>query len=394
MADLFDKCHAYNRHSEAIAGGYYPYFKAIASLDGSYVTVDGRKMIMIGSNSYLGLGHHPKVKEAAAKAVEEYGTSCSGSRFLNGTLEIHEQLENSLATFVGKEAAQVFSTGFQTNQGVIAPLVGRNDSVIIDRLVHASVVEGARLSFGKIRRFRHNDMESLSKHLDACPKDNGKLIVVDGVYSMEGDLALLPEIVPMAKEYGARLMVDDAHGIGVLGRQGRGVLDHFEVSDDVDLVMGTFSKSFASLGGFVAGDKEVISFIKHTSRALIFSASMPPSTVAAVQTALEVMQTEPEIRERLWRNTKFLTEGLQSLGFDTGQTQTPIVPIIVGDDIRTAIFWKRLFDAGIFSNCVVAPAVPEGSQRIRASLMASHTIEDLQIVIEECELIGKDLGII
>jgi 8-amino-7-oxononanoate synthase len=394
MTDLFDKCYAFDRDREAVEMGLYPYFKAISRLAGPHVTVDGRDMIMVGSNNYLGLTTHPRVKAAALEALQEFGTSCSGSRFLNGTLEMHEKLETSLAEFTGKEAAQIFSTGFLTNQGVISPLIGRSDTVVIDRLVHASIVEGVRLAFGKVRRFKHNDIESLRKNLEVCSDSKGILVVVDGVYSMEGDITPLPPIVEACKDYGARIMVDDAHGLGVLGPNGRGTLEHFGLTDDVDLVMGTFSKSFASLGGFVAGDARVISYIKHHSRALIFSAAMPPSAIAAAQAALDVIKSEPEIRENLWRNTRFLMDAVVGLGFDTGPTETPIVPLIVGDDIRAAYFWKRLFEEGLFTNCVLAPGVQEGSQRIRMCLMATHTMEDLEKVVEICSRVGKEIGII
>ncbi len=394
MKDLFEKCYSFKREKEAIELGFYPYFKAISTLNGPHVTVNGRDMIMVGSNNYLGLTTHPRVKEAAMKALEIHGTSCSGSRFLNGTLEMHEQLEASLAEFVGKQSAQVFTTGFLTNQGAIAPLLGRNDTVIVDRLVHASIIEGVRLSFGKVRRFRHNDPESLKRNLDASVDSNGVLVVVDGVYSMEGDIAPLPEIVSVAKEYGARIMLDDAHGIGVLGKTGRGTLEHFNLTGQVDLVMGTFSKSLASLGGFIAGDTAVINYIRHNSRALIFSASMPPSSIAAAQAALDVIKTEPEIRERLWVNTKFLLKRIVDLGFETGPTETPIVPMIVGDDARAAFFWRLLFDEGIFTNCVVSPAVPPGGQRIRMCLMATHSLEDLEKVVEICGRVGRQIGLI
>lgn len=394
MSDLFDKCYAWTRDQEAIAAGFYPFFKAISRLDGPHVTVDGRDLIMVGSNNYLGLTTHPKVREAAMRALKEYGTSCSGSRFANGTIDLHESLEGSLARFVGKEAAVVFSTGFQTNQGVIAPLLSRSDTVIIDRLVHASIVDGVRLSFGKVRRFRHNDVESLRKNLEASADSSGVLVVVDGVYSMDGDIAPLPEIVATAKEFGARIMVDDAHGLGVLGEHGRGTLEHFHLMDEVDLVMGTFSKSFASLGGFVAGQERVVSYIKHHSRALIFSAAMPPSAIATVQAALEVIETEPEIREHLWENTRFFRESMGSAGFNIGNTETPIVPLIVGDDFRTLFFWKRLFDEGLFTNCVLAPASPEGAQRIRMCLMATHSRADLEKTVEICIRVGKEIGII
>lgn len=394
MPDLFEKCYSFDRDSYALSLGMYPFFKAIQRLDGPHVTVEGRDMIMVGSNNYLGLTTHPKVREAALTALRDYGTSCSGSRFLNGTLEMHERLEASLAAFVGKESCQVFSTGFQTNQGVIAPLIGRGDTVIIDRLVHASILDGVRLSFGKVRRFKHNDVESLRRNLEASADSTGILVVVDGVYSMEGDLAVLPEIVAASKEFGARIMVDDAHGIGVLGAQGRGTLEYFNLIDEVDLVMGTFSKSFASLGGFIAGDARVISYVKHHSRALIFSASMPPSAIAAVLAALEVIQTEPEIRESLWENTRFLLRKVQELGYETGPTKTPIVPMIVGDDFRTALLWRRLFDEGMFTNCVIAPAVPQGQQRIRMCLMATHSREDLEKVVEIVGRVGREIGII
>ncbi len=342
----------------------------------------------------MGLTTHPKVKQAALDALVKFGTSCSGSRFLNGTLELHERLERTLADFMGKQSAQVFTTGFLTNQGVIAPLISRSDTIIIDRLVHASILEGVRLAFGKVRRFRHNDVDSLRKNLEASSDSSGILVIVDGVYSMEGDIAPLPDIVAVCKEYGARIMVDDAHGIGVLGANGAGALEHFGLADQVDLVMGTFSKSLASLGGFIAGDAKVINYIKHHSRALIFSAAMPPSAVAAVQAAVEVIQTEPEIRENLWKNTKFLMDSIVGLGFETGPTETPIVPMIVGDDARALMFWRLLFDEGLFTNCVISPGVPPGSQRIRMCLMATHTIEDLEKVVEICGRVGKQLGII
>ncbi|MGC8602077.1 MAG: aminotransferase class I/II-fold pyridoxal phosphate-dependent enzyme [Desulfomonilaceae bacterium] len=394
MKDLFEKCYSFKRDQEAIELGFYPYFKAISALDGPHVTVNGRDMIMVGSNNYLGLTTHPKVKQAAMKALERHGTSCSGSRFLNGTLEMHEQLEISLAQFIGKESAQVFTTGFLTNQGAIAPLLSRTDTVIVDRLVHASILEGVRLSFGKVRRFRHNDIESLRRNLEASSDSSGVLVIVDGVYSMEGDIAPLPGIVAVCKEYGARIMVDDAHGLGVLGKNGRGTLEHFNLIDQVDLVMGTFSKSLASLGGFIAGDAAVINYIRHNSRALIFSASMPPSAVAAVNAAIEVIQTEPEIREQLWANTDFLMQRIVELGFDTGPTETPIVPMIVGDDARACIFWRLLFDEGIFTNCVIAPGVSPGQQRIRMCLMATHTLDDLEKVVEICGRLGRQIGLI
>jgi len=394
MPDLFEKCYAYNRPDPFVASGLYPYFKPIGRMWGPRVTVDGRDMIMIGSNNYLGLTTHPKVIEAGLRATEEYGTSCPGARFLDGVIALHEGLEDSLAAFMGKQAALVFSTGYITNQGVIAPLIARNDTVIVDRLAHASVIEGARLSLGKMRRFKHNDIDSLRNNLEASSDSSGVLVVVDGVYSMEGDLALLPEIAATAKEFGARVMVDDAHGIGVLGETGRGTLEHFGVADDVDLVMGTFSKSFASLGGFIAGSRDVISYIRYHSNALMQATAMPPFLAAAAKAALEVIQTEPEIRASLWDNTKFLLNSIREMGFDTGPTCTPIVPLIIGDDFRTLVLWKRLFDEGLFTNCVLAPAVPEGQQRIRTCLMATHTREDLEKVVEICGRIGRGMELI
>ncbi len=395
MADLFDKCKSVTERATVLVEmGVFPYFKPIGRLDGKYVSMDGKDLIMMGSNNYLGLTTHPKVREAAMQALREFGTSCSGSRFLNGTLELHEKLEYELADFMGKEAAQVFTTGFVTNQGVIAPLVGRKDTIVLDRAVHASIYDGARLGWGKIRRFIHNDPESLRKNLKLCSPEHGTLVVVDGVYSMDGDIAPLPDIIKVVKEFNARIMVDDAHGLGVLGASGRGALEHFNVTDDVDLVMGTFSKSFASLGGFVAGDQLVINYIKGTSRALIFQASMPPSAVAAVRAALEVVRTEPEIRENLWRNFRFFRDSIRELGFNTGDTETPIVPMILGEDMKTFVFWKRLFDEGVYTNCIISPAVPQGAQRIRTCLMATHSMEDLEKVLEVCKRVGTELGII
>jgi 8-amino-7-oxononanoate synthase len=395
MADIFDKCKPVGERAKSLLEkGVFPYFKPISKLEGKYVSMDGKDLIMMGSNNYLGLTTHPKVREAAMSALKEFGTSCSGSRFLNGTLELHEILEGELADFMNKEAAQVFTTGFVTNQGVIAPIVGRKDSIVLDRGVHASIYDGARLGWGKIRRFLHNDPDSLRKNLERCSQEHGILVVVDGVYSMDGDIAPLPEIIEVCKEFRARLMVDDAHGLGVLGKGGAGALEHFGVTEDVDLVMGTFSKSFASLGGFVAGSEDVISYIRHTSRALIFQASMPPSAVAAVHAALNVIRTEPEIRENLWRNLEFFLEGVRSLGFETGPTETPIVPLIVGEDMKTFVFWKRLFEEGVYTNCIISPAVPEGSQRIRNCLMATHSLEDLEKVLDVVGRVGKELGII
>jgi 8-amino-7-oxononanoate synthase len=340
------------------------------------------------------LTSHPKVKEAAQEALKKYGSGCSGSRFLNGTLDIHEKLEERLARFMRKEAVQVFSTGFLTNVGTIATLVNRRDYVITDRSDHASIVDACRLSFGNIVKFRHNDMSDLQRVLGSCNDNAGKLIVVDGVFSMEGDIADLPRIVELAKQYQARVMVDDAHSIGVLGENGRGTAEHFHLEDEVEMVMGTFSKSFASLGGFLAAGERVINYIKHFSRALIFSASPPPAAVAACLAALDVIEQEPERRERLWQIAKRMHKEFRALGFQIGSSQTPIIPIYIGDDIKTFQFWRMLSDEGIFTNPIISPAVPAGSQLIRTSYTATHTDEQLDRVLEVFEKVGKKMGVI
>jgi len=391
--DIFEKCFRYTAAREAKRAGYYPYFQAIESGQGSEVTIRGKRMIMIGSNNYLGLTSHPKLQEAAIAAVKKYGSGCTGSRFLNGTLDIHEELEAKLAEFMRKEAALVFSTGFQTNLGTISTLVGRGDVVITDRADHASILDGCRLSFGKLMKFKHNDMEDLERVLKTCDK-KGKLIVVDGLFSMEGDIADLPHIVGLAKKYGARVMVDDAHSIGVLGENGRGTAEHFGLMDEVDIVMGTFSKSFASIGGFVVAKEEVVDFIKHTSRALIFSASPPPASVAVVLAALEIIKSEPERRRKLWENTWMMLKGFKDMGFNTGRSQTPVIPIIIGDQMKTFTYWRRLFEEGIFANPAIPPAVPPGRSLIRTSYMATHTEEELKRVLEVFGKVGRELGII
>ena len=392
--DIFEKCYDFSDAEEVKGMGIYPYFRAISSGQDTEVLVDGKKMIMIGSNNYLGLTSHPRVKEAALEAVKKYGSGCTGSRFLNGTLDIHEELEQRLAKFMRKEAAQVFSTGFLTNLGTIATIVNRRDNVIADRSDHASIVDACRLSFGNVIKFKHNDMTDLKRVLSSCNDDAGKLIVVDGVFSMEGDIANLPEIVNLAKQYRARVMVDDAHSIGVLGANGRGTAEHFDLEDQVDIVMGTFSKSFASLGGFIAAGERVINYIKHFSRALIFSASPPPAAVAACLAALDIIEQEPERRERLWQITKKMHRGFKALGFNIGNSQTPIIPIYIGDDIKTFQFWKMLSDEGIFSNPAISPAVSAGSQLIRTSYTATHTDEQLDRVLEAFEKVGKKMGVI
>jgi 8-amino-7-oxononanoate synthase len=392
--DIFDKCKNFTDAKEVMAKGFYPYFNPISSGADTEVIINGKKIIMIGSNNYLGLTSHPKVKRAAIEAVEKYGSSCTGSRFLNGTLDIHEELERRLAKFMKKEMALVFSTGFQTNLGTISTLVGKREYVITDRADHASIVDGCRLSFGKVLKFKHNDMPDLKRALSLCENDSGKLIIVDGVFSMEGDIANLPEIVGLAQKFGARLMVDDAHSIGVLGENGRGTAEHFGLEDKVDLVMGTFSKSFASLGGFIAGSDEVIHYIKHFARALIFSASMPPSAVAACLAALDIIETEPDRRKRLWSIAYRMQKEYKELGFNIGKTQTSIIPIYIGDDMKCFQFWKMLFDNGIFTNPIISPAVPPGSQLLRTSYTATHTDEQMDKVLEVFEKVGKKMGVI
>ncbi|MDD5369053.1 MAG: aminotransferase class I/II-fold pyridoxal phosphate-dependent enzyme [Anaerolineaceae bacterium] len=391
--DVFSKCSSYMDAKDAIAGGYYPFFIPLAENEGTEVVYHGRRMIMCGSNNYLGLTTHPKVREAAIQAIQRYGTSCTGSRFLNGTLELHEQLEAELAEFVGKPAALTFSTGMQTNLGTISSLVSRGDYIILDKEDHASIVDGAWLSGGEIQRFRHNDMEHFERVLGSLQADKGKLVVVDGLFSMEGDIAPLPEMTRLCKQYGARLMVDDAHAMGVLGK-GKGTSAHYGLTAKVDLIMSTFSKSFASLGGFVAGDGDVIHYVKHHARSLIFSASLPPANAAAALAALHIMRDEPELVDRVNKNGQKIREGLHSLGFNTGNSCTPIVPIIIGDDQLTFLAWRKLFDDGVFVNPVISPAVTSGRQLLRTSYMASHTDEQLDRVLETYEKVGKQVGLI
>lgn len=391
--DLFEKCYRWTTAKDAMATGIYPYFIPLTENEGTEVIFRGHRLIMCGSNNYLGLTTHPKVRDAAEQAIRRYGTSCTGSRFLNGTLEMHEQLERELAQFVGKEAALIFSTGMQVNLGVVSALLNKNDVVILDKDDHASIVDGARLSGADIQRFRHNDMEHLTRVLKSLPEDKGKLLVVDGLFSMEGDIAPLPEIIPLCETYGAKVMVDDAHAMGVLGG-GRGTAAHFGLTDKVDLIMSTFSKSFASLGGFIAGKEEVVHYIKHFARSLIFSASMPPSNTAAALAALHVMIEEPERIERVNCNGEKMRRGFKQLGFNTGTSVTPVIPIIIGDDERTFLTWKLLFDNGVFVNPVISPATAPGRQLLRTSYMASHTDEQLDHVLSIFEKVGKQVGLI
>ncbi len=373
--------------------GLYPYFVPLDETEGTQVSVNGRRIIMIGSNNYLGLTTHPKVRLAAIEGIKRYGTSCTGSRFLNGTLRLHQELEERLAAFVGKEAALVFSTGMQVNLGAISALVGPNDYVAVDKDTHASIVDGCRLSMGQMKRFRHNDMNHLERILSGLPSDAGILVIVDGVYSMGGDIAKLPEVVALCKKYGARLYVDDAHSLGVLGN-GRGTAAHFGLTDEVDLIMGTFSKSFASLGGFIAGDAEIMHFVQHQARPFIFSASLPASNVMAVMAALEIMETEPQHVEQLWDNGNKMLHGLNNLGFNTGNTQTPIIPVIIGENEPTFLTWRLLFERGLYTNPVVSPGVPRGQAVLRTSYMATHTEEQLDCALDIMANVGRQLGLI
>jgi 8-amino-7-oxononanoate synthase len=391
--DLFDKCRKWTRAEEAKEAGLYPYFMPLDDTEGTEVTIGDKKLVMIGSNNYLGLTTHPKVREAAIEATRQFGTSCTGSRFLNGTLAWHLELEQRLAEYVEKEAALVFSTGYQVNVGTISSLIGRGDVAITDKDDHASIVDGCHMSFGKMRRYRHNNLEDLERVLSKLSPECGKLVVVDGVFSMGGDIAPLPDIIPLCKQYNARLMVDDAHAIGVLGG-GKGTSIHFRANDDVDLVMGTFSKSFASLGGFIAGAETVIDYIKHTARSLMFSASMPPGNLAAVSAALDVMIEEPERIERVNRIGDRMRLEFQKLGFDTGPSQTPIIPIVIGDEGATLLTWKLLFEEGVYTNPVVSPAVPPNLCLLRTSYMATHTEQQMTFVLDKFEKIGKMLDLI
>jgi 8-amino-7-oxononanoate synthase len=383
----------YDAPQKAMEAGIYPYFRVIESDQDTVVTIDGRKVLMFGSNSYLGLTNHPKIKEAAKKAVDKYGTGCAGSRFLNGTLDIHIELENRLARLVNKDGALCYSTGFQVNLGVVSVLTGRRDYLLLDELDHASIIEGSRLSFSRVLKFAHNDMKSLESKLIKCTHDCIKLIVVDGIFSMEGDIIKLPELIDLAEKYNATVMVDDAHSLGVLGKNGTGTASHFGLTDKVDLIMGTFSKSFASLGGFIASDKDTINYIKHNSRSLIFSASMTPSSTASVLAALDIMESEPERIENLWKVTNHAMNGFRSAGFDTGKSESPIIPLFIRDNIKALQLTRILLADGVFVNPVVSPAVPKEDALIRFSLMATHTTEQVDEAVDKISKAAKSLGI-
>lgn len=394
MKLLQSKLALFDVPQKAKAAGVYPYFRQIESDQDTEVLMNGRKVLMFGSNSYLGLTNHPKIKEAAIAATKKYGTGCAGSRFLNGTLDLHLELERKLAEFVGKEEAIIYSTGFQVNLGVVSCLTGRQDYVIWDELDHASIIEGRRLSFSNSIKFKHNDMNSLEKVLDKCERDKVKLIVVDGVFSMEGDVAPLQDIVALAKKYDAAVMVDEAHSLGVFGPNGQGLCHSLGVTEDVDLIMGTFSKSFASLGGFIACDSVTANYIRHNSRSYIFSASITPASTAAAMAALEIMKSEPERFEHLWEITRYAIDRFKEIGCEVGHTSTPIIPLFIRDNDKTFLVTKQLFDDGIFVNPVVSPAVAPSDTLIRFSLMATHTKQQIDYAIETIEKHFKRLGII
>jgi 8-amino-7-oxononanoate synthase len=391
--DIFEKCREFTLARDMKEKGLYPYFLPLEDTEGTEVVIDGRKILMIGSNNYLGLTTDPRVRKAAIDAVERYGTSCTGSRFLNGTLALHMELEQRLANYVGKEAALVFSTGYQVNVGTISCLVGRGDVVVTDKDDHASIVDGCMMSLGDMRRFNHNDLDHLERVLSKIDENTPRMVVVDGVYSMGGDLSPLPEMIPICKKYNARLMVDDAHSVGVMGG-GRGTSAHFGVTDQVDLIMGTFSKSFASLGGFIAGDENTIHFIQHNARSLIFSASMPASNVATVLAALDIMETEPEHNQRLWEVTNRMNDGLKAMGYNTEPSVTPIIPIHIGGMPETFMAWKMCMEAGLYTNPVVSPAVPPDQCMLRTSYMATHTNEQIDRALNILGEVGRELGLI
>ncbi len=395
--DLFKKCYDFTLADEVKALGIYPFFHPIEETEGPVVSFAGRKLIMAGSNNYLGLTADERVKEASISAIRKYGTSCSGSRYMTGTVNLHLELEEKLADFFEKECCLLFSTGYQTGQGVIPTLVQRGEYVVCDKDNHASLVAASIMAVGqsaKFVRYAHNSMEDLEKVMQTIPDDAGKLIVADGVFSVSGEIIELPRLVEIAKDYGARILIDDAHAVGVIGRDGRGTPSEFNLVDQVDLMMGTFSKTFGSLGGYVAGERDVIDFIKHNASSLIFSASPTPASVAAVLTSLEILKREPELIERLIVNTDYVRQGLAAEGFNLMPSRTAIVSVIIGDQMKTMVFWKKLFDAGVYVNAFIRPGVMPGYEALRTSFMATHEKEHLDKVIMEFSTIGKELEVI
>jgi 8-amino-7-oxononanoate synthase len=374
--------------------GLYPYFKPISDSEDTVVVIEGKRRLMLGSNNYLGLTRHPKVLEAASEALHRFGSGCTGSRFLNGTLDLHHELEAEIAVFLGKEDSLVFSTGYGANLGLVSGLLSRNDVVYLDKLDHASIVDGAQLSYGETVRFRHRDLDDLERQIAKHDDKKGALILVDGLFSMEGTLSDISRLAEIARGHGAALAVDDAHAIGVMGPRGDGTSAHFGVADQVDVITGTFSKSLASVGGFIAGTESVIHYVKHNSRPLIFTASLPPASTAGVLAALKILQDEPERRDQLWKNTHQLRDGFRGLGFDTGESETPIVPVTIGPLETTLVFWRKIFDEGVFTNVVVPPAVPADACCLRTSLMATHTAEQIDRCLEVFARVGRELGVI
>ncbi|MBD3278082.1 MAG: aminotransferase class I/II-fold pyridoxal phosphate-dependent enzyme [Candidatus Aegiribacteria sp.] len=391
--DVFQKCFDYERLDRVQEAGLYPYFVPLSGHVGAEMKIEGHSIIMLGSNNYLGLTDHPAVMERAKEAIEKYGTGCTGSRFLNGTLDLHIELEERLADFLGKEMAITFSTGFQSNLGVISTIAGRNDIIYLDRLNHASIIDGSRMSYARVLKYRHNDHEHL-RYMIKNNSDHPGVIVTDGVFSMEGDLADIPGLLKIRDELGVRLIIDDAHGVGAMGPRGRGTAEHFGCHDDVDILVGTFSKSFACVGGFAAGPARVMEYIKHTARTMIFSASLPPAAVATVIAALDILEKEPELVAQSHRAAERSRQGLASMGYNVGNSEAPIVPIIVGDEIQTLVFWKKLYKAGVFTNPVVSPAVASGGEMLRTSYMSTHTDEMIDQALDIFEKCGKELGII
>lgn len=394
MKLLQAKLAQYTAPQQAMAAGVYPYFREISSEQEPEVLIDGKKVLMFGSNCYSGLVADPRIKEAAIEATKKYGTGCAGSPFLNGTLDIHKQLERRIAEYIGKEDVMIYSTGFEVNLGVVSCLTGREDYILWDEQDHASIIEGRRLSFSTALKYKHNDMASLEKQFQKCDPDKVKLIVTDSVFSMEGDVANVPEIVKLAKKYNASVMVDEAHGIGVFGKGGRGVCNHFGVTDDVDLVMGTFSKSFASLGGFIATDKEITNFLRHHSRSYIFTASITPASTAAALKAIDIMESEPERQEHLWEITNFALDGFRNMGCEIGNTSTPIIPLFIRDDYKTYHVVRDLFDEGLFVNPVVSPAVAPQDTLIRFSLMATHSKAQVEYALDKIQKVFRKYELI